>query len=96
MQQNERMGINKSLKHSPAVPPMVHVLLKERRVALDVCVCMVCTALMTTMVPCDRSQDWYVSVNACVHVVYHYRHLFVTSWTRPFHWAIITQIHVQS
>ena len=63
--QYERVGMNVTLKRVRGpVSPTMHVLLRERHVALKVSACMVCTALMTNMVLCAKSRDSYVSVSA--------------------------------
>ena len=67
MLQYDWVGMNVTLERvlSRSVGPTVHVLLEQCHVALKVYMCMVCMALMTTMVLRAKSQDSYVSISAC-------------------------------
>ena len=68
--QYEWVGMKVTLKRviSPSVAPMLQVLWEQGYVARKVYMyvyCMVCMALMNTMVLRTKPQDSYVSVNAC-------------------------------
>ena len=63
------VGMNVTLKRvlCPTVAPTLHKLLEQCHVALKLSMymCMVCMALMTTMVLRAKPYDSYVSVIAC-------------------------------